>query len=98
MYLLMARVVFLLYNTLHYKQVTLLDCEILTDRITIKIFSVASNMKPVSLLSEEKKKSLEIRLLSDVASCRGQFSLSIFWLYFLSFCCRFTLRCNSSGE
>lgn len=53
----MARVVFLLYNTLHYKQVTLLSCEILLDRITIKIFSIVSNTKPVSLLLEKKKES-----------------------------------------
>lgn len=95
-YLLMALVVYLLYNSLHYEQTTLLDCEIHKGRASIKTLSVASYTKPV-LLSLAKN-SLETGLLSDMASCGAQLSLSIFGLHFLCLCGRFILRFNSSGE
>lgn len=55
---------------------TLLDCEILEDRVSVKILSVASDPKPVSLPFE--KKIVETWLFPDVAPTRAQFSLSIF--------------------
>lgn len=97
-YLHTALIVYLLYNILHDKQMTSRDCEILKDRISTKILSAASDTKPISLSCERKIDGLETGLCSDVASQRAQFALSLFWLPFLSLCCRFTLRFNSSGK
>lgn len=73
-----------------------MDCELLKGGLSIKILFVARDTKPVSLSLEKKTKQTKNRLkteqLSDVASPRAQFSLSIFWLPFLSPYYRFILH------
>lgn len=72
----------------------MLDCVLLKGRVSMKTLQVIQSQfhshyrkKP-----NQTKNYLEIEELSDVAPLRTQFSLSRFWLNFLSPSCRFILH------